>query len=104
MEPREEILIEFWSKKPGFSFETQRREFHYMLREAAEHVPYVEEYAKLLLDCVRGDQSLFISTEEIRAMWRFTDPILEAWRAGKVPLETYKPNSREVLEKAASIG
>lgn len=104
MEPREEILIEFWSKKPGFSFETERREFHYMLREQSEHIPYVEEYAKLLLDCVRGDQSLFISTEEIRAMWRFTDPILEAWAADKVPLETYTPDSREVLEKAAFIG
>ena len=104
MEPREEILIEFWSKKLGFTFETERREFHYMLREQSEHVPYVEEYAKLLLDCVRGDQSLFISTEEIRAMWRFTDPILAAWREGKVPLETYKPDSQEALEKASSIG
>lgn len=104
MEPREEILIEFWSKKLGFTFETERREFHYMMREAAEHVPYVEEYAKLLLDCVRGDQSLFISTEEIRAMWRFTDPILEAWRKNVVPLETYTPDTKEVLEKAASIG
>ena len=103
MEPREEILIEFWSKKPGFTFETERREFSYMLREATEHVPYVEEYAKLLLDCVRGDQSLFISTEEIRAMWRFTDPILEAWQKNIVPLATYKPDTAEALEKAAAI-
>jgi glucose-6-phosphate 1-dehydrogenase len=104
MEPREEILIEFWSKKPGFTFETERREFQYMLRKQSEHVPYVEEYAKLLLDCVRGDQSLFISTEEIRAMWRFSDPILEAWHRGIVPLETYTPDSREALEKAKQIG
>ena len=103
MEPREEILIEFWSKKLGFTFETERREFHYMLREQSEHVPYVEEYAKLLLDCVRGDQALFISTEEIRAMWRFTDPILDAWHRNVVPLVTYKPDSAETLEKAAAI-
>lgn len=104
MEPREEILIEFWSKKPGFNFETTRREFHFMMREQSEHVPYVEEYAKLLLDCVRGDQSLFISTEEIRAMWRFTDPILNAWEKNLVPLDTYEPDSRAVLEKAAIVG
>ena len=103
MEPREEILIEFWSKQPGFTFETARREFSYMHRAETEHVPYVEEYGKLLLDCVRGDQSLFISTEEIRAMWRFTDPILAAWSAGIVPLATYAPDSPEVLEKAAAI-
>jgi glucose-6-phosphate 1-dehydrogenase len=104
MEPREEILIEFWSKKPAFNFETQRREFHYMLRPQSEHVPYVEEYAKLLLDCIRGDQSLFISTKEIRAMWRFTDPILKAWHEGTVPLAHYTPDTRDVLEKAASVG
>lgn len=104
MEPREEILIEFWSKKVGFTFETERKEFNFMLREQSEHVPYVEEYAKLLLDCIAGDQSLFISTDEIRAMWRFTDPILAAWHEGKVPLESYAPDSREALEKASSIG
>jgi glucose-6-phosphate 1-dehydrogenase len=104
MEPREEILIEFWAKKAGFAFATERREFRYLHREERAHVPYVEEYAKLLLDCVHGDQTLFISTDEIRAMWRYVDPILEAWRKNIVPLETYVPDSREVLEKAASIG
>lgn len=104
MEPREEILIEFWSKKPGFSFATERREFHYMMRETSARVQYVEEYAKLLLDCIRGDQTLFISTAEIHAMWRFVDPIIAAWHKGVVPLSTYTPDTRNVLEEAASIG
>lgn len=103
MEPREEILIEFWAKKPGFSFATERREFHYMLRDQSAHIPYVEEYAKLLLDCIRGDQTLFIGTGEIREMWRFTDPILAAWQKGVVPLESYKPNSKEVLDTARHV-
>ncbi|MEY4747442.1 MAG: hypothetical protein RLZZ416_491 [Candidatus Parcubacteria bacterium] len=103
MEPREEILIEFWSKRPGFNFTTERREFHFMMREQSEHVPYVEEYAKLLLDCVRGDQTLFISTEEIRAMWRYVDPILAAWKRNDIPLEIYEPDRADVLEKASVI-
>ncbi len=100
LEPREEILIEFWSKTPGFSFATERREFHYMLREPLAKVPYVEEYAKLILDGVRGDQSLFISTDEVRAMWRFTDPILEAWQNDAVPLMVYTPDTKEILERS----
>ncbi|MBI4088341.1 glucose-6-phosphate dehydrogenase [Candidatus Kaiserbacteria bacterium] len=104
MEPKEEILIEFWTKKPGFSFTTERREFNYMLRDTSVHIPYVEEYAKLLLDCIRGDQTLFTSTEEIRAMWRYVDPILAAWRKDAVPLAIYVPDTRNVLEEAASIG
>jgi glucose-6-phosphate 1-dehydrogenase len=104
MEPREEILIEFWTKKPGFAYMTERREFNYMLRDTSVHVPYVEEYAKLLLDCIRGDQTLFTSTEEIRAMWRYVDPILESWRKNSVPLLSYKPDTKDILEQAAAIG
>lgn len=100
MEPQEEILIEFWVKKPGFAFATERKEFRYLHRAPKEHVPYVEEYAKLLLDCVRGDQSLFISTDEIRAMWRFTDPILEAWKKGDTILHTYTPDTKDVTAEA----
>lgn len=103
-EPKEEILIEFWTKKLGFSFETERREFHYLLREPSAHVPYVEEYAKLILDCVRGDQSLFVSTEEVRVMWRFTDPIVNAWKKNIAPLHTYAPDTGAVLGEAGSIG
>ncbi|OGG57583.1 hypothetical protein A2853_02720 [Candidatus Kaiserbacteria bacterium RIFCSPHIGHO2_01_FULL_55_17] len=103
MEPREEILIEFWSKSLGFSFATQARFFHYMLREQSAHVPYVEEYAKLLLDCVRGDQTLFISTDEVRAMWRFTDPILEGWEKGLVPLHSYKSDSKDICDVSGSV-
>ena len=103
MEPREEILIEFWTKKAGFTFATERKEFRYMLRDQSAHVPYVEEYAKLLLDCIRGDQTLFIGTEEIRAMWRFTDPILEAWRKNVVPLQTYQPDTKDVLSASGTI-
>jgi len=100
MEPQEEILIEFWVKKPGFSFATERKEFRYLHRAPKEHVPYVEEYAKLLLDCVRGDQSLFISTDEIRAMWRFTDPILDAWERDATTLHTYVPDTKDVSNTA----
>ena len=103
MEPREEILIEFWTKRPGFSFETEQRMFHYMLRDQSKHVPYVEEYAKLLLDAVRGDQTLFISTEEIRAMWRFTDPISAAWRENAVPLMMYEPDTKEASEASGYV-
>lgn len=102
-EPKEEILIEFWSKKAGFTFDTAPNMFHYLLREPKAHIPYIEEYAKLLLDCIRGDQTLFVSTAEIQAMWRFTDPILDAWRKGVVPLHTYKPDTKEITEKSAHI-
>ena len=37
-------------------------------------------YQKILLDCILGDQTVFTSTEEVLAEWRFVTPIVEMWR------------------------
>jgi glucose-6-phosphate 1-dehydrogenase len=47
------------------------------------------EYETILLDAMHGDQRRFVSNAEVRAMWRFVDPILRAWHQGMVPLDTY---------------
>jgi 6-phosphogluconate dehydrogenase len=103
LEPEESIRIEFFTKKPGFDRELERRDFNFLLYEKAEKQQYVEEYSKLLLDAILGDQTLFVSTDEVRAMWEFTDPIVSAWQAGAVPLATYAPNTDEALVAAAHI-
>ncbi|MCX8007459.1 MAG: glucose-6-phosphate dehydrogenase [Coriobacteriia bacterium] len=100
LEPEESIRIEFWAKKPGFEHELEKREFTFFLYERQEKVQYVEEYATLLLDAIEGDQTLFVSTDEVRQMWRFIDPWLEVWRAGQVPLDEYEPDTTEVRERA----
>jgi len=91
LEPREKITILFWAKKPGLDMEIEEREFDFSYRR--EHEQDEEQtaaYEKLLLDCLTGDQTLFVSTEEVRAMWRFIDPIIRAWQENKVPLEIHK--------------
>ena len=103
LEPTEAINIEFYTKKPGFVSETEQRSFDFFLYEKAEKLQYVEEYSKLLLDAIRGDQTLFVSTEEVQAMWEFVDPIVEEWQADRVPLETYAPDTLEAAEKASHI-
>jgi len=103
IEPKEGIDIQFWSKKPGLDFGIERRNFQFLLRGEQKRVQYVEEYEKLLLDCITGDQTLFVSTEEVRAMWTFTDPIVEAWGTGAVPMHYYKPNTNDVLETSKKV-
>ena len=97
MEPVESINIAFWTKKPGFDSLLEERDFNFFLYEREEKTQYVEEYAKLLLDAVDGDQTLFVSTREVRAMWEFIDPIVEGWAEGLVSLEKYGNGSDEVL-------
>ena len=54
---------------------------------------YVEEYAKILYASMRGEQTFFISPEEVEAAWRFTDPIIDGWKRNLVPLKEYEPGT-----------
>ena len=100
LEPNDTIKIVFWAKKPGFSDEVERREFSFFLYEKEEKAQYVEEYARLLLDGFRGDQTLFVSTAEIRSMWAFIDPLTQAWADDAVPLASYEPDTQQALTNA----
>ncbi len=97
VEPEEQITVEFWAKKPGMAMQLEQRTFDFILRDENDGGQYVEEYKKLLLDCIHGDQLLFISSDEISAMWRFVDPILEAWANNAVPLLEYEPGTQPTL-------
>jgi len=101
LEPNDTIKIDFWAKKPGFDHVIKRRTFDFFLYEKSEKLQYVEEYAKLLHDAVRGDQTSFVSTEEVRTMWGFVDPIISAWGEGVVALDRYAPDSDEAVLRAA---
>ncbi len=97
LEPSDGIDIVFFAKKPGFGDEVEERSFSFFLYEKSEKAQYVEEYGKLMFDAMRGDQTLFVSTREIDAGWRFIDPIVDGWADGLVPLASYAPNSADVV-------
>jgi len=48
-------------------------------------------YERVLMDALRGDQTLFTSTEEVKAEWKFITPILEKWST--LPLHAYQKGS-----------
>jgi glucose-6-phosphate 1-dehydrogenase len=101
-DPRESISIFFWAKKSGFEMELEERTLEFDLRNETRKAQYTEEYEKLILDCIAGDQTLFVSSKEIAAMWRFVDPVIKAWEDGKVPLRRYAPDSRVIADEAAA--
>jgi glucose-6-phosphate 1-dehydrogenase len=93
LEPEESIRFEFWAKKPGYENEIEKRSLDFMFRKDGLIAQYVEEYEKLLLDAIRGDQTLFVSTSEVKSMWAFVDRIVAGWQKGLVPLDTYEPDT-----------
>ena len=100
MEPEEGIKIHFWAKRPGRDFQTEERTMEFTLRGADGQRQYVEEYQKLLLDAIEGDQTLFTSTAEVQAMWRFIDPIVKAWQSDKDSLQSYAPDDSSISSHA----
>ena len=46
-------------------------------------------YERLLLDCLKGDLTLFARADEVEAMWEVVDPIIARW--AKTPAEDF-PN------------
>jgi len=40
-------------------------------------------YQKILLDCIAGDQTVFTSTAEVLAEWKFISPIVTGWQENK---------------------
>ena len=50
-------------------------------------------YGRVLLDVLEGDSSLSVRGDEAEAAWRVVEPVLAAWRDGRVPLEEYAAGS-----------
>jgi len=98
LEPKDEITIYFWTKKPGFERTLEERTFSFFLYEKQTKAQYVEEYAKVLYHAIHGNQSLFISQNEVEAGWKFTDPVIESWEKNLVPLVEYAPDVNPMPE------
>jgi len=104
LSPREGISVEFWSKKPGLEYEMEKQRLSFLYRdERKRRAQYVEEYEKLLLDCILGNQLLFVSTDEVQAMWNFIDPIIDAWDKNAQPLHEYKPGTKKIVTDSMII-
>ena len=52
-----------------------------------------DAYERLIMDVIRGNQTLFMRGDEVEAAWAWTDPIIKGWEArGDVP-KLYEPGS-----------
>ena len=103
VEPRESVEMFLQSKEPGFAAEVGEKGFSCVFKSESRKPQYVEEYEKLLFDCIAGDQTFFVSIEEVQAAWRFVDPILKAWKKGLVPLRKYEAGKDAVLKESKVV-
>lgn len=89
IQPDEGILLKFGMKTPGagFNVQTVNMDFHYS-DLANKKVP--DSYARLLLDSMQGDATLYARGDAVEAAWEFVQPILNAWETNpEIPIYGY---------------
>lgn len=91
IQPNEGITIRFWIKKPGLLPALQEKTLSFSYAESSEPERLTDAHERLFYDAITGDQTLFASTDEVRAAWRFITPILAAWN--DTPLYRYEKGS-----------
>lgn len=84
IKPDENIKVGFLAKKPGHNYALSKVDFGFDYA-MADKQDFVGDYEQLLLDIVKGDQTLFISTAEITAEWRFVEAIIKGWKKNTPP-------------------
>ncbi|MCV6824259.1 MULTISPECIES: glucose-6-phosphate dehydrogenase [Halocynthiibacter] len=57
----------------------------------AEDVP--DAYERLIMDVIRGNQTLFMRGDEVEAAWAWTDPIIKGWTERGDKPKLYDPGS-----------
>lgn len=92
IQPNEGIVIDLHIKKPGFvnEIEQVQLDFCYTDKLNASHP---DAYERVLVDAMRGDRTLFATSEEVLSCWRISDPVLSAWSQKGFPLSFYDSNS-----------
>jgi glucose-6-phosphate 1-dehydrogenase len=83
------IFVDLRAKRPGPEMVIGRGRMAIDLLDAFPGAEPLEAYERLLLDVMRGDQTLFTSTEEVERLWELCDPLL----AGRPPVRTYPRGS-----------
>ena len=96
LQPNEGMTLDVTIKEPGpggmrLVDVPLDMSFAEALGPEASEVP--DAYERLIMDVIRGNQTLFMRGDEVEAAWAWTDPIIEGWTArGEVP-KPYDPGS-----------
>ena len=79
VQPEEGMALSIQAKQPGSKLCMGKLTLNFSYKEIfGGNIP--DAYERLLLDCMLGDQTLFIRSDVIAAAWKLLTPILQAWK------------------------
>jgi glucose-6-phosphate 1-dehydrogenase len=93
IQPNEGISLELQVKKPGFEYETQEVAMEFNYQQAFNDNGHPDAYERVLVDAIRGDRTLFATSEEVLAAWDVVEAVVQHWSKNDHGLELYKVGS-----------
>ncbi len=84
VQPREGITIRFFAKAPGLIYKLTPVDMDFSYSKAFKH-EIVDSYEKLLIDVMKGDQTLFATSTGFGHTWEFITKILKGWEKQPQP-------------------
>jgi glucose-6-phosphate 1-dehydrogenase len=101
IQPEEGISLRFVAKVPGDRIAVGNVLMTMSYADAFKR-PISEAYERLLLDCLRGDATLYTRRDSVDRAWQLMDPIVHAWDNTPGVIE-YEPGSQGPAEADALI-
>lgn len=77
IQPEDAVRMEISAKVPGLEMHTRQIVMDASVARPEERK--AEAYEELLLDVIRGDRSLFLRYDEVKAAWSVVDPVMQHW-------------------------
>lgn len=92
IQPEENITLSLMAKVPGLGEDGTR--LRQVPLDIAMPDAFVGQhrriaYERLLLDLMKGDQTLFVRRDEVEAQWQWVDAIRDVWETENVTPKTY---------------
>ncbi len=95
LQPDEGITLSMTVKDPGpggMRLTDTTLDMSFAERLATTGMRMTDAYERLVMDVIRGDQTLFMRGDEVETAWGWIDPIIAAWQSAPPP-RPYDPGS-----------
>lgn len=105
LQPDEGVDIEVLNKVPGLDHKhhLQLTKLDLSFSETFTQTHLADAYERLLLECMRGIQALFVRRDEVEAAWKWVDSIIDAWATDNEPPKPYQAGTWGPVASVAMI-
>jgi glucose-6-phosphate 1-dehydrogenase len=96
LQPNEGINLRVMIKEPGpggMRLTDVPLDMSFATALGANGADIPDAYERLIMDVIRGNQTLFMRGDEVEAAWAWTDPAIAAWQAAGDRPRPYDPGS-----------